>query len=415
MTLGLELENTRVPRSSSRAPRSIVVLGATGSIGTSTADIIRNSGGAFEVAAVAGGRDPLALAKVARELGARFAALADESGYGALKEALQGSGIEAAAGRKAVVEAALRPADIVMGAIAGTAGVEPTYAALSAGRTVALANKECLVCAGAAFIRQARAMGTRLLPVDSEHNAIFQALGDAKTDTIEMMTLTASGGPFRAWTAEAIARATPEQALKHPNWAMGPKVTIDSAGLMNKGLEVIEAHHIFGIEADRLDVLVHAQSVVHGLVAFKDGSVTAGLAAPDMRVPIAHCLGYPERLTTSARRLDLAAIGQLTFERPDFDRFPALRVALEALRTGQGLPTVLNAANEVAVAAFLDRRISFHDIARIVEACCEAALRDGTAREPASVEDALAVDHIARESARTLLAEGQGFGMLTVR
>ncbi|MEJ0052228.1 MAG: 1-deoxy-D-xylulose-5-phosphate reductoisomerase [Methylovirgula sp.] len=415
MTLGFELENTRLPRPSSRTPRSVVVLGATGSIGTSTADIIRNSGGAFEVVAVAGGRDALALAKVARELGARFAALADESGYGALKDALQGSGIEAAAGRKAVIEAALRPADIVMGAIAGTAGVEPTYAALSAGRTVALANKECLVCAGAAFMRQAKAMGTRLLPVDSEHNAIFQALGDAESDTIEMMTLTASGGPFRAWTAEAIAKATPEQALKHPNWAMGPKVTIDSAGLMNKGLEVIEAHHIFGIDADRLDVLVHAQSVVHGLVAFKDGSVTAGLAAPDMRVPIAHCLGYPERLTTGARRLDLAAVGQLTFERPDFDRFPALRVALEALRTGQGLPTVLNAANEVAVAAFLDRLISFHDIARVVEACCEAALRDGTAREPVSVEDALAVDHIARESAATLLAEGQGFGMLTTR
>ena len=251
----------------------------------------------------------------------RFAALADPSGYGALKEALQGTGIKAAAGREAVIEAALQPADIVVGAIAGTAGVEPTYAALSAGRTVALANKECLVCAGAAFIRQAKAMGTRLLPVDSEHNAIFQALGDADSDTIEMMTLTASGGPFRSWTAEAIAKATPEQALQHPNWAMGPKVTIDSAGLMNKGLEVIEAHHIFGIEAERLDVLVHAQSVVHGLVAFRDGSVTAGLAAPDMRVPIAHCLSYPERLTTrrtpagSRRRraIDLRAAGLRPF------------------------------------------------------------------------------------------------------
>src|SRR5580693_7939827 len=374
-----------------REVRSVVILGATGSIGKSTAEIIAGAGGAFRVEAVAGGRDPQALARLARELGAKFAALADLSGYAQLKEALAGTSIEPAAGEEAVVEAALRPSDIVMGAIAGTAGVKPTFAALSAGRTVALANKECLVCAGAPFMRQAAASGARLLPVDSEHNAIFQAMGEASLDTIEMITLTASGGPFWTWPSEAIAKATPEQALAHPNWSMGPKITIDSAGLMNKGLEVIEAHYLFGIEAARLDVLVHAQSVVHGLVAFTDGSVTAGLAAPDMKVPIAHCLSHPNRIATKARRLDLAALGQLTFERPDFDRFPALRVALEALRTGQGLPTVLNAANEVAVAAFLDRRISFHDIARVVEACCEAALRDGTAKEPASVEDALAV------------------------
>ncbi len=396
-----------------RAPRSIVILGATGSIGKSTADIIAGSKGAFTVAAVAGGRDPIALARMARDLGARFAALADPSGYAELKEALAGTDIEAAAGPAAVVEAALHPSDMVMAAIAGTAGVEPTYAALSAGRTVALANKECLVCAGPAFIRQAAAMGTRLLPVDSEHNAIFQALGDADLAMIEMMTLTASGGPFRTWTAEAIAKATPEQALQHPNWSMGPKITVDSAGLMNKGLEVIEAHYLFGIEAERLDVLVHAQSVVHGLVAFRDGSVTAGLAAPDMRVPIAHCLSYPRRLTTGARRLDLASVGQLTFERPDLARFPALRVALDALRAGRGAPTVLNAANEVAVEAFLARRISFHDIARLVERSCEAALADGTAHEPQSVADALAVDHIARERTRALLAQGSAFGMVT--
>ncbi len=391
-------------RAGDDAPRSIVVLGATGSIGTSTADIISGSNGAFTVAAVAGGRDPIALARVARELGAKFAAVADPSRYNDLKDALSGSGIKAGAGASAVVEAALHPSDMVMAAIAGTAGVEPTYAALSAGRTVALANKECLVCAGPAFIKQAAAMGTRLLPVDSEHNAIFQALGDADPDSIEMMTLTASGGPFRTWTADAISKATPEQALKHPNWSMGPKVTIDSAGLMNKGLEVIEAHYIFGIERERLDVLVHAQSIVHGLVAFRDGSVTAGLAAPDMRVPIAHCLSYPRRIETRARRMDLAAIGTLTFERPDFDRFPALRVALDALRAGRGAPTVLNAANEVAVEAFLAKRISFHDIARLVERAIEAALADGTAHEPQSVADALAIDHIARERARSLLA-----------
>jgi 1-deoxy-D-xylulose-5-phosphate reductoisomerase len=403
MTKQAEFEHD-VAVQSAPSPRSVVILGATGSIGRSTADIIANAGSAFKVAAVAGGRDPIALARVARELGADFAALADASGYAALKEALSGTSIESAAGPAAVVEAALRPADIVMGAIAGTAGVEPTYAALSAGRTVALANKECLVCAGPAFIRQAAAMGTRILPVDSEHNAIFQALGDADPDTIETMTLTASGGPFRTWTREAIAAATPEQALKHPNWAMGPKVTIDSAGLMNKGLEVIEAHYLFGIERARLDVLIHAQSIVHGLVSFRDGSVTAGLAAPDMRVPIAHCLGYPERLTTTAKKLDLATVGQLTFERPDLQRFPALGLALEALRAGQGLPTILNAANEIAVTAFLAGRISFYEIVALVERTCEAMLADGTAREPLSVDDALVIDHIARERSQGLLA-----------
>lgn len=392
-----------------RPKRVVTVLGATGSIGQSTADILCGAADRFAVGAIAGGRDAQALAKMAIRLQASFAALADPRGYLDLKEALSGTGITAAAGPDAVVEAALHPADIVIGAIAGTAGVRPTFAALEAGRTIALANKECLVCAGPAFMRQVAASGTRLLPVDSEHNAIFQALGDADSGAIEMMTLTASGGPFRTWTREAIAAATPEQALAHPNWAMGPKVTIDSAGLMNKGLEVIEAHYIFGIEPARLDVLIHAQSIVHGLVSFSDGSVTAGLAAPDMRVPIAHCLSYPERIKTGARRLDLAAIGQLTFERPDFERFPALRVALDALKTGRGLPTVLNAANEVAVEAFLARKISFHDIARLVERACEAALRDGTAREPLNVVDALDVDHIVRERSRA------GFDTLDAR
>ena len=349
--------------SRARTPRVVTVLGATGSIGRSTAELLSAAPEEFSVAAVAGGRDAGALARMAIRLKAPFAALADASGYGDLKTALAGTGITAAAGPDAVIEAALYPSDLVIGAIAGAAGVRPTFAALEAGRTIALANKECLVCAGPAFMRQAERSRTRLLPVDSEHNAIFQALGDADPATIEMMTLTASGGPFRSWTREAIAAATPEQALAHPNWAMGPKVTIDCAGLMNKGLEVIEAHYIFGIEAARLDVLVHAQSIVHGLVSFIDGSVTAGLASPDMKVPIGHCLGYPDRLRTAARRLDLATIGTLTFERPDLDRFPALRVALDALRTGRGLPTVMNAANEIAVEAFLKKLISFHDIA----------------------------------------------------
>jgi 1-deoxy-D-xylulose-5-phosphate reductoisomerase len=386
-----------------REARSVVVLGATGSIGRSTADIILGAGGAFKVEAVAGGRDPQALARLAKELGAKFAALADPSGYGALKDALSGTQVEAAAGEESVVEAALRPADIVVGAIAGAAGVKPTFAALAAGRTIALANKECLVCAGAAFMRQAARSGTRLLPVDSEHNAIFQAMGEASLDAVERITLTASGGPFRTWTREAIASATPEQALKHPNWSMGPKITVDSAGLMNKGLELIEAHYLFGIEPGRLDVVVHPQSLVHGLVAFKDGAVTAGLAAPDMKVPIAHCLFYPQRGATSARRLDLTAAGQLTFERPDFDRFPALRVAIDALRAGNGLPTVLNAANEVAVEAFLNRQISFHEIAWLVEEACNGALAEGLAHEPQSVADALAIDHAARQWSRAAL------------
>lgn len=295
-------------------------------------------------------------------------------------------------------------ADLVIGAIAGAAGVVPTYAAVEAGRDVALANKECLVCAGEPFMRKAREKGVRILPMDSEHNAIFQALGGENPKRIEKMWLTASGGPFRSWSAERIAAATPEQALAHPNWAMGPKVTVDSASLMNKGLELIEALHIFGVEAHKLDVLVHPQSIVHGLVSFADGAVTAGMAVPDMKVPIAHCLGWPDRVPTAARRLDLAQIGSLTFEKPDFERFPALRVAMDALAAGGAMPTILNAANEVMVAAFLDRKITFNDIARNVEAVCEEFEKEGAARTPPDVESALAVDHIVRERSRARLA-----------
>jgi 1-deoxy-D-xylulose-5-phosphate reductoisomerase len=386
------------------APRRLVILGATGSIGKSTADVISEAPRAFTVEAVAGGRDGAALARMAIRLGARFAAVADPAAYADLKAGLSGHRIEAAAGAEAITQAALFPSDLVIAAISGAAGVEPTHAALEAGRTVALANKECLVCAGGPFMRTAARTGARLLPMDSEHNAIFQALGTSRVDEIEQMILTASGGPFRTWTAEAIAQATPAQALAHPNWSMGPKVTVDSATLMNKGLELIEAHHLFGVPAARLHVLVHPQSIVHGLVSFADGAVVAGMACPDMKVPIAHCLGYPERVTTSARRLDLAEIGTLTFERPDLVRFPALRVAMAALQTGGALPTVLNAANEIAVEFFLAGLIGFLEIAEIVEACCEAAMKEGGSAEPATVADALAVDHMTRERARTLLA-----------
>ena len=385
------------------APRSVVILGATGSIGRSTAQVLALEPQRYTVPAVAGGRDAVALARMAIELRAGFAALADLAGYGDLKRELSGTGIEVAAGPDAVVEAALRPTDLVVAAIAGTAGVRPTYAAIKAGRTVALANKETLVCAGDAVMRTASEAGARILPLDSEHNAIFQALGDADWSSIETMTLTASGGPFRTWTADRIANATKAEALAHPNWIMGPKVTIDSAGLMNKGLELIEAHHLFGIAPSRLNVVVHPQSVVHGLVAFVDGSVTAGLALPDMRVPIAHCLAYPDRIESGARKLDLAAVGSLTFEAPDLLRFPALQLAMDALRNGQGLTTILNAANEIAVEAFLAGRIRFGQIVELVEKACNALVADGSAHVPSDIADAIAIDHVARERAAALL------------
>ncbi|MBK9082920.1 MAG: 1-deoxy-D-xylulose-5-phosphate reductoisomerase [Rhizobiales bacterium] len=384
------------------APRSLVILGATGSVGRSTLDVVAAQRGRFSVAAVAGGSDAVALAKAALASGARLAAIADPGAYAALKDALAGRGIEVAAGPDAVIEAALRPADMVVAAIVGTAGVAPTYAALAAGRTVALANKESLVCAGGPVMRAAAAAGARILPMDSEHNAIYQALGDAPVERIEKMIVTASGGPFRTWSAEAIAAATREQALAHPNWAMGPKISIDSATMMNKGLELIEAHHLFGVPAERLDVLVHPQSIVHGLVSFADGMVVAGLAHPDMRVPIAHCLGWPERLTTPARRLDLAALGGLSFEAPDLVRFPALRIAISAMRAGGAAPTVLNAANEVAVAAFLAGGIGFSAIAELVERVCEA-MAGAPSAEPGTVAEALAINDAARQKAGEML------------
>ena len=395
--------------------RRLVLLGATGSIGRSTVDIVEQAPHAFAVEAVAGGRDVAALAELAIRVGARFAAIRDETLYHDLKSALSGSNVEPAAGAKAVVEAALRPADIVVGAISGAAGVEPTYAALAEGRTIALANKECLVCAGGPFMRKVAETNTTILPLDSEHDALWQALGGADAKSVEKLIITASGGPFRTWSAEQIAAATREQALKHPNWSMGQKITIDSASMMNKGLELIEASHLFGVPAERLGVLVHPQSIIHGLVAFADGSVTASLYSPDMRVPIAHCLAWPDRLRTNAKRLDLAEIATLTFEKPDLGRFPALGVAMDALRQGGAMPTVLNAANEIAVEAFLAGAVGFPEIARIVGEACEKAARDNVAREPASIEEALAVDHIVRESSRASLAAKARSGMVTVQ
>jgi 1-deoxy-D-xylulose-5-phosphate reductoisomerase len=383
--------------------RTVTILGATGSIGASTIDLLGRGRDRLQVEAVTASRKATDLAHIARQVGARFAAIADPANYRELKEALAGSDVEAAAGEEAVLEAAQRPADWVMAAITGAAGLKPTLAAAERGATVALANKECLVCAGALFMRRALAAKATVLPVDSEHNALFQALGCGSRADLRRVVLTASGGPFRTWTLEAIRAATVEQALRHPNWSMGPKITIDSATMMNKGLEVIEAYHLFALPPEEIDVLVHPQSIVHGLVEFRDGAVIAQLGPHDMRVPIANCLAWPQRIDWPAPRLDLARLGALSFEPPDLERFPALGLARKALKIGGGAPTVLNAANEVAVAEFLDRRINFAGIAAAVEATLEAAASRELLREPASIDDALAVDHDARLIARDLL------------
>lgn len=394
---------SEVPRKSD-APKRLAILGATGSIGRSCALVIAASPGRFEVDSVAGGRDAPGLARAARELGAKFAAIAEPEAYSDLKAQLAGSGIEAAAGPEAIVEAATRPSDLLVSAIVGAVGLKPTFAAIELGRTVALANKETLVCAGAVVMRAAAARGATILPLDSEHNALFQALAGRPISEVARMTITASGGPFREWSAERIATATRAQALAHPNWSMGAKISVDSASLMNKGLELIEAHHLFGISAERLAVVVHPQSIVHGLISFADGSTIAGLASPDMRTPIAHCLGYPERIASGVAAPDLATIGRLTFEPPDLDRFPALRLAIDAMTEGQGAQTALNAANEAVVAAFLDGRIAFGSIALIVAKTLDVMRARGELQPPDSVAQALAIHHVARDMAAALLA-----------
>lgn len=393
------------PRPHSAAERSVTILGATGSIGASTVDLIKRERSRYRVEAVSANRNAGALAALARELNARFAAVGDPAAYGELKAALAGTGIMAGAGESALIEAAARPAEWVIGAITGAAGLKPTLAAAERGAIVAIANKECLVCAGSLFMRRAASSGATVLPVDSEHNALFQVMSGSRREDVRRVILTASGGPFRTWPAAALLSATPEQALKHPNWSMGPKVTIDSATLMNKGLEVIEAHHLFALAPDQIDVLVHPQSIVHGLVEFRDGSLIAQLGSPDMRIPIAHCLAWPQRLSGPAERLDLARHGSLTFEQPDLQRFPALALARRALEAGGGAPTVLNAANEVAVAAFLARKLQFLGIAALVEATLEAAVSRGLTQAPATIEDALVLDHDSRLLAGGLLPE----------
>src|SRR5258708_4476666 len=385
--------------------RGITILGATGSIGASTLDLIKRAPEGYRVESISARSNATALGKIAREVGAKHAVVADPAAYRELKDALSGSRIEAAAGEDALVEAAQRPADWGMAAISGSAGLKPTLAAIERGATVALANKECLVCAGSLFMRRAANTGATVLPVDSEHNAVFQALGAGHRADVKRAILTASGGPFRTWSIEEIRAATPEQALRHPNWSMGPKVTIDSATLMNKGLEIIEAHHLFALKSDEIDVLVHPHTVLHGLVEFRDGSVVAQLGSPDMRIPIAHCLAWPRRIDGPAARLDLAALQKLTFEAPDLERFPALALARQALETGGAATTILNAANETAVAAFIGGQIGFGSIADLVEATLEAAEQRNATAEPQDIDEALAVDHMARSLAHDLLPE----------
>jgi 1-deoxy-D-xylulose-5-phosphate reductoisomerase len=382
------------------SPRRVTVLGSTGSVGCSTVDLLMRNPARFEVEALTANRNVALLAEQARGLRAKMAAIADPALGPALADALAGSGIETGAGPAAIAEAAGRPAEWVMGAIVGAAGLAPTLSAIRRGALVALANKECLVCAGTLVMAEARRAGARLLPVDSEHSAVFQVLDQEQPESVERIILTASGGPFRTATLKEMAEATPARALAHPNWDMGAKISIDSATMMNKGLELIEAHHLFGMAAERIEIVIHPQSVVHSLVAYVDGSVLAQLGTPDMRTPIAYALAWPERMTSPAAKLDLAKIGTLTFEAPDPVRFPALRLAREALAAGGAAPTILNAANEAAVAAFLAGRIGFLEIAHTVSGTLER-LPGRAVSSLAEVED---VDREARRVAESLIA-----------
>jgi 1-deoxy-D-xylulose-5-phosphate reductoisomerase len=372
--------------------RSIVILGATGSVGRSTLDLIGREPERFDILALTANRDVAGLAELARAFRPRSAVIADPALHGALVEALEGSGVAAEAGPAAVEDAAGAGADWVMAAIVGSAGLKPVMRALEAGGTVAFANKEALVCAGALMTDAARAGGATILPVDSEHNAIFQCLQGGRLEEVRRIILTASGGPFRRRSYEEMRAATPAEAVAHPNWSMGAKISVDCATLMNKGLELIEAYHLFPVGADRLDVVVHPQSVIHSLVEYADGSLLAQLGAPDMRIPIAHTLAWPDRMETPCERLDLVRIGTLDFEAPDLERFPALALARQAMEAGGASPAILNAANEIAVASFLESRLGFLDIAAVAGATLAAY--DPPA--PASIEDVLEIDREAR-------------------
>jgi 1-deoxy-D-xylulose-5-phosphate reductoisomerase len=381
--------------------RSVTVLGSTGSIGVNTLDVIAHArkvygAEAFPLAALTARSNVALLIKQAREFKPRRAVIGDAELYGELKAGLSGTGIEAEAGREAVIAAAALPSDFVMVAIMGAAAIEPALAAIHRGVVVGLANKECVVAAGAVFREALEKSGAAVIPVDSEHNAIFQVLGSGDASEVDMVTITASGGPFREWPLERMRDATVEQAVAHPNWAMGRKISLDSATLMNKGLELIEAHFLFALPPEKLNVVVHPQSVVHCLVSYGDGTTMAHLSAPDMRTPIAHALAWPRRIASPSRRLDLAKLGQLVFQAPAHDRFPALGLALESLRSGGLAPTVLNAANEIAVQAFLDHRIGFLDIPKVVGETLNADAGHGANGHAYDLSTVLGTDARAR-------------------
>ncbi|KUO55905.1 MAG: 1-deoxy-D-xylulose 5-phosphate reductoisomerase [Alphaproteobacteria bacterium BRH_c36] len=385
-------------------PQRLTVLGATGSIGASTLDLVARSGTAFEVFAVTANANVEALATCARDCGAERAVIGDATLYKALKDALSGTSIVAAAGEEALIEAASVPVDCTIAAIVGAAGLKPALAAVQTGRRLGLANKECLVSAGDVFMQEVARTGCELIPVDSEHSAAFQVLKDAAPESIERIVLTASGGPFRDWPIERIATATRADALNHPNWSMGSKITVDSATMMNKGLELIEALHLFPVATNQLGMLVHPQSIVHCLVSFVDGSVLAQMAEPDMRTPIALALSWPQRMAAPTKRLDLAEISQLTFEAADEVRFPAIRIARAAMERGGTAPAVLNAANEIAVAAFLDGRLRVPDIAVMVEETLGMADREGLLADAVGLEAVIACDHESRRLCRKIVA-----------
>lgn len=380
--------------------RTVTVLGSTGSVGANTVSLLAQEPEKWRVEALVANRNVAELARQARALNAALAVVCDESCHDDLKAALDGTGIATAAGPAAVVEAAERPADWVMSAIVGAAGLEPTLAAIRRGALVAFANKETLVCAGDLVMQEVARHGATLLPVDSEHNAIYQALDDQDMTTVERIVLTASGGPFRTFSRDRMAVVTPAQAVAHPNWSMGAKISVDSATMMNKGLEFIEAAHLFPLAPERIDIVVHPQSVIHGMVCYHDGSVLAQLGSPDMRVPISHTLAWPERMATPAPRLDLTQLATLTFEAPDTERFPATDLARAALRTGGAAPTLLNAANEIAVQAFLDGEIGFLDIVATVEEVLSVL----PASPVTSLDDVRAADQAGRAAARNWIA-----------
>ena len=383
--------------------RSVTILGSTGSVGCNTVDLLARQPEKFSVEALTANRNVALLAEQARALRPRMVAIADSSLYADLKDALAGLSIEVAAGPAAIIEAASRPAEWVMASIVGAAGLEPTMAAVRRGAIIGLANKECLVCAGELMMADIKTYGAKLVPVDSEHSAIYQVFDFENADKVETIILTASGGPFRCLEAEEMAKVTPAQAVAHPNWDMGAKISVDSATMMNKGLELIEAFHLFPVEIEQIEIVVHPQSVIHSLVAYVDGSVLAQLGQPDMRTPIAYALAWPDRMQAPAPRLRLSDVGNLTFEAPDERKFPALRLAREALRLGGAAPIVLNAANEIAVESFLSEQIGFLDISRIVEQTMEKA----DAVRLNSLADVIEIDEEARARACSLIRAGR--------